>query len=117
MTLEVAKIISEMVADTPGLTIVHGGTGGYKEAKPRPSPLQKLTKYAAENNVRLKDLFHVFDKQKLGHLVEEDFRASLKVREREKEREREMEKEWKGKSNSCLSILCALLLSISVLPS
>ena len=68
-----------MEEDIPKLKIPHGGTGGYKEPKPLPTPIQKLTKYATENNVKLKDLFIVFDKEKLDLLTEEEFRASLKV--------------------------------------
>ena len=73
------KIIKAMMSDIPGLEVVHAGTGGYKEAKPLPGPLEKLTNYAKENNVKLQNLFGLFDKEKSGELTEEDFRASLKV--------------------------------------
>lgn len=68
-----------MTEDISTLTITHAGTGGYKERKPLPTPIQKLTKYSKENNVKLNDLFLVFDKKKHGYLTEEEFRASLKV--------------------------------------
>ena len=68
-----------MTEDISSLTITHAGTGGYKEPKPLPTPIQKLTKYSKENNVKLNDLFLVFDKKKHGYLTEEEFRASLKV--------------------------------------
>ena len=79
VSLEVAKIIKDMQNDIAGLKISHGGTGGYKEPKPLPTPVEKLNKYAKENNVKLKDLFAVFDKDKQNYLTEETFRASLKV--------------------------------------
>lgn len=68
-----------MVSDIPGFRVSCAGTGGYKEAKPRPAPLEKLVKYTKENNMKLEDLFAFFDKEKSGELTEEEFRNSLKV--------------------------------------
>lgn len=79
MTLNVAKIITEMQEEHTGLVIKTGGTGGYKEPRPIPTPVEKLFKYSKENNVRLSDLFIVYDKKKRLFLTEADFRASLKV--------------------------------------
>lgn len=79
MTLEVASIIKDMENDIAGLCIPHGGTGGYREPKPMATAMQKLTKYSVENKVNLNDLFLVFDKERLGYLDEENFRAALKV--------------------------------------
>lgn len=69
-----------MEQDISGLQIPHGGTGGFKEPKPIPTPLEKLVKYTVESNMMLKDLFLIFDKERQGHLNEENFRAALKVR-------------------------------------
>ena len=79
MTLNVSKIINDMQEEQADLVITTGGTGGYKEPKPLPTPVQKMNKYAKENNIRLSDLFIVYDKQKRSFLTETDFRASLKV--------------------------------------
>lgn len=79
MTIDTATIISDMTKELADLVIRHGGTGGYKVPKPILSPLEKLFKYAAENDVKLRDLFLIFDKDKLGFLNEEEFRAALKV--------------------------------------
>ena len=79
MTINTSTIISDMMKELTGLVITHGGTGGYKVPKPILSPLEKLFKYAAENDVRLRDLFMIFDKERLGYLNEEEFRAALKV--------------------------------------
>lgn len=68
-----------MVDDISGLTVVYAGIGGFKEVKPIPTPIEKLTKYAKQNNVTLSDLFAFFDKDKTGELPEEEFRKSLKV--------------------------------------
>jgi hypothetical protein len=78
VSIEIAKIIKDMEGDISGLVVRHGGIGGYREPKPIPTPLQKLNKYSKENNVKLNDLFLVFDKAKNGYLKEEEFRASLK---------------------------------------
>ena len=74
-----SKIINDMQEEQADLVITTGGTGGYKEPKPLPTPVQKMNKYAKENNIRLSDLFIVYDKQKRSFLTETDFRASLKV--------------------------------------
>ena len=79
VTLEIASIIHDMEQDI-GIKIPHSGTGGYRKPKPILTPLQKLTKYTAQNSVKLRDLFLVYDKERLGYLKEEDFRAALKVR-------------------------------------
>uniref|UniRef100_A0A1X7U651 Ras GTPase-activating protein n=2 Tax=Amphimedon queenslandica TaxID=400682 RepID=A0A1X7U651_AMPQE len=78
VTLNVAKIITEMQEEHTGLVITTGGTGGYKEPRPLPTPVEKLFKYSKENNIRLSDLFIVYDKKKRLFLTEADFRASLK---------------------------------------
>ncbi len=80
MSIDVDKIIRSMMSDIPGFEVSYGGTGGYKEVKPLPTPVQKLAKYTKENNVKLQDLFLIFDKEKRGELTEEEFRDSLKVR-------------------------------------
>ena len=63
----------------PNLKIVHGGTGGYQVPKPLPTPIEKLTKYCSENNVRLIDLFRTFDKEQHNSLPETEFRNALRV--------------------------------------
>ena len=68
-----------MISEIPNFEVSHAGTGGYKEAKPLPTPLAKLLKYSKENKVKLDDLFLIFDKDKCGSLTEEEFRNSLKV--------------------------------------
>ena len=79
ITLEIAKVLKEMQETHSHLSIPHGGTGGYKEPKPRLEPLEKLVKYAKENNVQLIDLFRAFDKERTNILPEEEFRNALKV--------------------------------------
>lgn len=79
MTLDIAKAINETTTEHSNLIIVHGGTGGYKEKRPLPTPVEKLYKYSTDNSIKLKDLFVIFDKAKRGYLTEADFRASLKV--------------------------------------
>lgn len=79
ITLQIAKTLKEMEKTHSHLSIPHGGTGGYKELKPRLQPLEKLVKYAKENNVQLIDLFRSFDKEQTRVLPEEEFRNALKV--------------------------------------
>ncbi len=79
VTIEIDKIIKAMTIDIQNFEVSYGGTGGYQEPKPLPTPLEKLVKYCKESKVKLEDLFLIFDKEKCGTLPEEEFRNSLKV--------------------------------------
>ena len=82
ITLRVADTVAAMKETHPQLTITHGGTGGYLRPKPQLKPVEKLVKYARDNNLVLLDLFRSFDKEQHNHLSEEEFRNALKVRTR-----------------------------------
>ena len=79
VTLEIAKNVKEMSQTHPTLSVVHGGTGGFKVPKPQLEPVEKLVKYCKENSVQMMDLFRLFDKEQADILSEEGFRAALKV--------------------------------------
>lgn len=79
VTLDLEKTIEGMKESHPNLKIVHGGTGGYQVRKPLPTPMEKLTQYCRDNNVRLIDLFRNFDKEQLNVLPETEFRNALRV--------------------------------------
>ena len=79
VTLDLERTIEGMKEGHPNLKIVHGGTGGYQVPKPLPTPIEKLTQYCRENNVRLIDLFRTFDKEQLNVLPEMEFRNALRV--------------------------------------
>ena len=78
-TLDMANKVTEMRETHPHLSIIYSGTGGYSRVKPLAPPLEKLVKYATENNLALEDLFRSFDKEQKGHLLQDEFRDSLKV--------------------------------------
>lgn len=79
VTLAIEKTLKELTESHKHLTIIHGGTGGYKHPKPKQEPIEKLDKYCKENNVVLLDLFRSFDKEQKNYLTEEVFRNALKV--------------------------------------
>lgn len=78
-TLDMAEKVAQMKETCPNLSVMYSGTGGYTRVRPLAPPLEKLVKYAAENQLVLEDLFRSFDKEETGHLPEEEFSNSLKV--------------------------------------
>ena len=45
----------------PNLLVTHGGLGGYVKPKPRPEPLNRLSKLLEEHNINMIDVFRKFD--------------------------------------------------------
>lgn len=78
-TLDMADKVAQMKETRPNLSVIYSGTGGYTKVKPLAHPLEKLAKYAADNQLILEDLFRSFEKEETGHLPEEEFRNSLQV--------------------------------------
>ena len=79
ISLDVHKMIDRLKRSHVHLRVEHGGVGGYKSPKPLLSPLAKLQEYCKRSDIKMEDLWLLFDKDGKKMLSEVEFKNALRV--------------------------------------